>query len=458
MNDRYYPSYHFRPEKNWMNDPNGLIWREGMYHMFYQYNPFGDRWGTIHWGHAVSKDLIHWKELPIALYPSQEEGEIHCYSGCAVEKEGIPYLFYTSVGEGEREPEYGAQQWSAVSNDGMKTFRKLGKPAIPQSLHEGEKMSMWRDPFLWKEEEGWFAVLGGSSKGKGCLWLYRSRDLVHWEYLNRMFETEAYWLTECPNMIPFEGGTYLLLYSPLDAVRYCVGKLDRKNWSFQAERTGIFDHSIEKKGFYAPNTYLTDPKERKIVIGWISEADGLELKDRTGWAGMQSLPREVWLTDTGEVRVSPAKECEMLRKKRLLSWEDVKEAGKMECRSGSAEIVLSLEKGWSGAFEIWFFDSGDGQEFTRLFYAQDGRGLVLDRLHSTLYEEPGKQELACPIEEGEEQEIRIYLDRSVAEIFVGQKETITARIYPKLQESDRIRFSFSNGRSLRNLEVWELAL
>ena len=72
-----------------------------------------------------------------------------------------------------------------------------------------------------------------------------------------------------------------------------------------------------------------------------------------------------------------AKECEMLRKKRLLSWEDVKEAGEMECRSGSAEIVLSLEKGWSGAFEIWFFDSGDGQEFTRLFYAQDGEGWFL---------------------------------------------------------------------------------
>ena len=132
-----------------MNDPNGLIWREGMYHMFYQYNPFGERWGTIHWGHAVSKDLIHWKELPIALYPSREEGEIHCYSGCAVEKDGIPYLFYTSVGEGERGPEHGAQQWSAVSDDGMKTFRKLGKPAIPQSLHEGEMRSRWRDPFLW---------------------------------------------------------------------------------------------------------------------------------------------------------------------------------------------------------------------------------------------------------------------------------------------------------------------
>jgi beta-fructofuranosidase len=88
------PSYHFLPEKNWMNDPNGPIHINGDYHLFYQYNPNGDEWGSIHWGHAKSKDLIHWEQMPIALHPSPERGEDHCFSGCSVIQDGRPVIIY----------------------------------------------------------------------------------------------------------------------------------------------------------------------------------------------------------------------------------------------------------------------------------------------------------------------------------------------------------------------------
>src|SRR5207253_5855021 len=106
------PIYHLLPPGNWNNDPNGPIFYQGFYHMFYQYNPYGDGWGNMHWGHARSRDLAHWEHLPIALWPSKSLGEEHVFSGCAaVTKEGQLMLFYTSIGK--RLPE----QWAAIAED-----------------------------------------------------------------------------------------------------------------------------------------------------------------------------------------------------------------------------------------------------------------------------------------------------------------------------------------------------
>src|SRR5580765_20545 len=92
------PVYHFRPPANWMNDPNGPIYHKGYYHMFYQHNPYGDKWGNMHWGHARSRDLVRWEHLPIALWPSKEAGEEHVFSGCAlINDQGQPMIFYTSI-------------------------------------------------------------------------------------------------------------------------------------------------------------------------------------------------------------------------------------------------------------------------------------------------------------------------------------------------------------------------
>jgi beta-fructofuranosidase len=116
--------------------------------LFYQYNPYGDHWGTIHWGHVCSADLVHWEHLPIALHPSTEHGEVHCYSGCTVLDDGEPKILYTSVGEGERNAGTGAEQWLATSNDGMRTWMKYqGNPVMTAEIHGGVDIREWRDPF-----------------------------------------------------------------------------------------------------------------------------------------------------------------------------------------------------------------------------------------------------------------------------------------------------------------------
>ena len=174
------PHYHFLPPANWLNDPNGLIQWNGAYHMFYQYNPHGPFHGTIHWGHAVSTDLVHWEHLPIALAPTPDgPDEDGCWSGCAGADNGVPTLIYS----GNRG---GAQRAClATSSDGLLTWQKHPDnpviPAPPPGLHLVE----FRDHCVWREDGMWYQLIGAGIEGHGgTALLYRSADLRAWEYLH----------------------------------------------------------------------------------------------------------------------------------------------------------------------------------------------------------------------------------------------------------------------------------
>ena len=144
----YRPKYHFLPKANWMNDPNGPIFYKGEFHLFYQHNPYGEQWGNIHWGHAKSKDLVHWQHLPIALIPNHELGEEHCFSGCCVNNDGTPSIIYTSIGP-ERLPSTGAEQWMATSSDDMITWQKSPhNPLMTIDIHGDLDIREWRDPYI----------------------------------------------------------------------------------------------------------------------------------------------------------------------------------------------------------------------------------------------------------------------------------------------------------------------
>lgn len=212
------PAYHFQAPAYWMNDPNGPIYYQGEYHLFYQHNPYGENWGHMHWGHAKSRDLVHWQHLPIALAPSEDQGEEHCFSGSViVDENGIPRAFYTSIGPDT--PAYdGAVQWMAYSGDGMQTWTKYpGNPVLTEDLHGDLKILDWRDPYVWREKNAWYVVLGGHPKdGRGAAFLYQSPNLVDWKFLNILYQSkpedqEGNW--ECPNFFPL-GDKRVLVYSP----------------------------------------------------------------------------------------------------------------------------------------------------------------------------------------------------------------------------------------------------
>lgn len=478
--DYWKPAYHFRPEKNWMNDPNGPIYYQGEYHLFFQYNPNGDQWGTIHWGHAKSRNLLHWEMCQNALTPKPEWEEIHCYSGCAFLEDGIPTIYYTSVGAGKRGPEEGALQCGAISRDGMMSWERLQEPVLNRALHEsrGVHIAMWRDPFVWQEEDGTYALLGGTllekeaagmeeiEQGQGCLALYHKVKGGVWEFKNILMSSKQYYLLECPNMIPF-GEQYLLLYSPLDAVRYCIGTLDKTDWTFHVQKEGVFDHSIRKCGFYAPNTYLNDPCGRKIVIGWLSEADRAGLKHIRGWAGMQSVPRQVRL-ERGQLFISPVEEALGLRQKMLFSLEIKKEENKEEnkalsgllARGRALEICLSGIFREEGTLELGVFAKENGREETIIRCSRKEGGVTIDRTRSSLFADSVSEDVKAKLEpcHFELLCLRIYLDHSSLEIFVNDRVTLTARVYPSEEKSDGVYLRCMEGVELKELTIWELGL
>src|SRR5256885_8803699 len=188
VDDAHRPPYHFLSPSNWMNDPNGLIQWKGQYHLFYQYNPHGPFHGHIHWGHAVSSDLVHWTDLPIALTPTSGRADAYgCWSGCAIDNHGTPTLLYSGV--------HPQVVCLASGDEDLLTWHYYpGNPVIvgPPAELQARTGGDFRDPFVWREGDYWYLLMGSSIQGVGgAILLYRSVDLIHWDYLHPLLTGDA---------------------------------------------------------------------------------------------------------------------------------------------------------------------------------------------------------------------------------------------------------------------------
>ncbi|WP_178024411.1 GH32 C-terminal domain-containing protein [uncultured Paenibacillus sp.] len=457
------PVYHFTPPANWMNDPNGLLVYEGQYHLFYQYNPQGDQWGTIHWGHAASTDLVHWQHLPVALAPSVELGEVHCYSGCAViDDQGVPTLFYTSIGEGERNAETGAEQWMATSIDGLRTWVKSEtNPVLTLDLH-GEDLTVrdWRDPYVWKEGDRWLMVLGGSVQGKGCALLYESANLREWTFLHVLHTGEES-LWECPNAFRLQD-KMVLIYSPSDRVKYLVGTMGN-DLRFVKEQEGFVDHG-SWEGYYAPQSMLA-PDGRRILWGWLPDNARGEMTEIRGWSGVQSIPRTVELHPSKNTLIfKPVAELQVLRENPFELPKTILPQGEHELgiRGKAVEITAEFELTGSEAslgFEV--FRSPDGEEQTTLKFDIAGGRVVLDRSRSSQAKGVHAWELVAPYEmqrhKHKQLRVHLFIDHSIVEVFVNEELCLTGRVYPLREDSEGIRL-FVQGPSvtMKSLSAWNL--
>ncbi|MCM1113856.1 MAG: glycoside hydrolase family 32 protein [Clostridium sp.] len=291
--------YHFEPKHGWINDPNGLIYFKGKYHAFFQYNPNEPKWGPMHWGHAVSDDLIHWQELPIALKPDMYyENDGGCFSGSAVEKDGIMYLFYTSVSD-----KYGQTQSVAMSDDGI-NFRKYeGNPVIINPPCVGSKD--FRDPKVTFIDGKYYMVVGSGKDGVGKVLLYKSDDLLKWNYIGVLYENAEFGeVFECPDFFKL-GESYVLMFSKMisdmNKTQFVIGDFDGEKFypkSFQSPENG--------PEFYAPQTFQ-DNKGRRILIGWFYNW-GKEPDPDLSFAGALTIPREVKI-DNGKIHLFPVSEA-----------------------------------------------------------------------------------------------------------------------------------------------------
>lgn len=323
-NSRYRLGYHVIPKSGWINDPNGFTYFNGYYHIFYQHYPYAPEWDPMHWGHARSKDLVHWETLPIALTPGDTEDKDGCFSGTAIEKDGRLYLFYTGHHYyGDNDPDHFWQnQNMAYSDDGLHFTKYENNAIIPKA--PSDNTHHFRDPKVWKHNEHYYMIVGSQNTEElGRIIMYRSTDLLNWKYLGPVNEsngekTEGY-MWECPDLFELDD-KYVFLFSPqgMEAEKeqylnlfqngYFVGDLDYDTHTFSRGKFKELDHGHD---FYAPQT-MQAPDGRRILIGWMAMWESEMPEKEDGWSGALTLPRELYLKNE-HLYMKPVDEIKQLR-------------------------------------------------------------------------------------------------------------------------------------------------
>lgn len=453
-NDRYRPGCHFSPPSGWMNDPNGLIWWRGRYHLFYQHNPHEARWGFIHWGHAASDDLAHWSDLPIALAPEpgspRDDG---CWSGVAVDDHGVPTLIYTEARGGVQLP------YVATGSDDLITWRKHPRNPVIAGPPEGITVPGFRDHCVWREDEWWHQIIGSGIAGQGgACFLYRGRTLLEWEYLGPLCagsvgENDEMW--ECPDFFPL-GDRHALVVSPLPLNRamYLTGRYESHR--FFPEAYGEVDGS---RDFYAPQSFV-DERGRRIMFGWLREARDEAAQLAAGWSGAMSLPRLITPRADGRMGMTPAPDVEALRGAHIArAPHDLPPDTSLaldDLYGDMLEIAATIDPGAARQAGIAVFASPARDEETRIVYERAAGRLVIDRTRSG-GGHADSPSIALPLDPGDILDLRIFIDRSIVEVFANGHACLTARVYPTRSESDGVAL-FATGGAARVLsfDAWRL--
>lgn len=299
--------FHYKTKNGWVNDPNGLVFYKGYYHIFYQHCPDLEipNQQPMHWGHARTKDFLEWEELPVALYPDKSYDSKGCWSGTAIVKDDILYLFYASI-EGD---EYKQTVSMAYSKDGINFEKYENNPIIGSYPADGSHD--FRDPAVAYIDDTYYIVMasGHEATKTGRLLLYKSKNLTDWQYSGVMAEWEDCRFTECPSFVK-EGEKFVLSASvcPNDKPHY-----------FQIMYgdffEGVFTSEINAENDKGPDQYagqiFTDDKGRNILISWIPGWNyrGFAEKD----IGCMSLPREIIIKD-GKIKLYPVEEIQHILK------------------------------------------------------------------------------------------------------------------------------------------------
>ena len=423
--DSHYPQWHPAPVTGLMNDPNGFIWFAGRYHLFYQWNPLDCDHRYKCWGHWSSADLVHWQHEPMALMPDEEYDRNGCYSGSAVDNNGVLTLCYTGNVKFDDGSRTAWQCLATQQPDG--TFKKLG-PVL--ALPEGYTGHV-RDPKVWQHDGVWYMVLGAQDLQKrGKVLLFTSADLHHWASCGEIAGhgvnglTEAGYMWECPDLFDLDG-THVLICCPQGLARephrylntypatWTSGAFDHTRATFEHGELHELDAGFE---FYAPQTTVAEDG-RRILIGWMGLPDVEEeytnptAKDE-GWQHCLTIPREITLHD-GRLYQYPVEEMEALRgrcceidetQKNIEVWKPFE----LDLKLDSRKCRISV---------------GDD-----LMFEADGREACL-RLSEKAG--AGRKQRKAVIPSGRLKEIRMLVDTTAVEIYLNHGEVVfSTRYYP----------------------------
>ena len=416
--------YHFMPECGWMNDPNGLIYYKGKYHLFYQFYPYGPYWSAMHWGHAISDDLLNWEYLPVALAPSEpyddcQKGGI--FSGSAVTgKDGRLYLFYT--GTVISDDKVIKSQCMAVSEDGINFTKYQNNPIIDPT------MFVESDPKVWYKENKWYMIVGGEENHKGRAILYVSDDLEKWSYFGTILKSDgslgAMW--ECPDFYQL-GDKYVLTFSPMGSGDhtsvYLTGDFDYKTGKFDWHISGEMDWGFD---FYAPQSMVA-PDGRRLIVAWANEWEWMPLfKDwgptyQEGWCGFFNVIREVRMCKDGTLAFVPVEEMEKIRENKFTQREIQVTEKPQQLKAGDGisfemKFTLDLEETDEDRVELKL-RCGKEKETRCIFNLKNGE-LLVDRSCADGWS-VGTSRSVLKVSE-KSLDVHIFSDQSSLEIFTDQ--------------------------------------
>ena len=468
-NSRWYPRYHIAAPSGWINDPNGFSVFNGEYHFFYQHYPYDVKWGSMHWGHVVSKDLAHWEHLPIAIAPDKlYDASGGCFTGSAVAHDGKLYLMYTGHVDLPVPTQDGINrietQNIAVSDDGINFAKLAANPVLYVPADKGDiSPNDFRDPKVWKHGDKFYAVVGSRNKAEtiGLALLFESPDMENWTFKNIMARSEGNQgdMWECPNFAEIDGQDALIIspmnikaegkkFLNLQQSGYMLGKMNYDTGIFMHGEFDLLDYGFD---FYAPQILQT--AERCILIGWL-DMWGTPLPEQAdGWAGQMTVPRELNIRD-GKIISTPVKELELLRGEKV-SYENLSlaKATKLDGISGDVgELLATIDLTRSKNFSIELRRAGN--EKTVLSYDK-ATGIIKLNRDKSGQSLTGEREVK--IAPAAEMKLQIFLDRSSLEIFINEGEAVlSTRLYPKENAKDIIFVPTQGALSLKQVTFYNL--
>lgn len=458
--EKWRPIYHHTPAYGWMNDPNGLFYKDGLYHLYYQWNPYGSQWENMHWGHSVSRDLVHWENKGMALAPDAL-GTI--FSGCAVVDhentagfgKGAVVAFYTSAGESQT-------QSMAYSKDNGASFVKYdGNPVVTADVPD------FRDPHVfWHQETArWVMLLAAGQEMR----IYSSSNLKDWQYESAFGEGwgnhDGVW--ECPDLIklPVRGTNkekWMLICNinpggPFggNATQYFIGQFDGHRFTCedQPDETKWMDYG---KDHYAAITFDNAPDGRHILMAWMSNWQYANLVPTLQYRSANAVPCDIDLFEhAGKTYVgrTPAQELLALRGRRLLK-RSAAARRTFDAEKGAYELLVNINPSAAGQTRLSL--QNEKGERVVLTYDVAAATLSVDRTLSgeTDFSDAFKAVTTAPVR-GQISGLRIFVDKSSVEVFDADgRLSLTHLVFPT-QPYNTLLLQNSRGNEA-DVEVYEL--
>lgn len=457
------PQFHFASPSGWINDPNGFSFYNGKIHLFFQYYPYENIWGPMHWGHVTSTDFLNWRPEKVAFAPDESYDCGGCFSGTAIEDAGKHVIVYTGV------TSINSPQTQCVAVGDGETYTKLDtNPIITEKdvpfefVHEH-----FRDPKIWKDGDTYYLLTGLRSKEKGGMFvLFKSHDYKSgWKFAavsdESDFKLGVMW--ECPDMFSLDGKT-VAIFSPQEIKAGCpkgfnegnnsaymIGSFDKSTCKFLRDvlpasdaTAAMLDYGID---FYAPQT-MSMPDGRRVLIGWMQNWEVKITPPEYPWTGMMTLPRELHIKD-GWLYQTPVREFDLLRGEvvtKVVATADGASASEITSASGAifagrhCEVDFEIENDASASekFEIRFAQSKDGETFVSLFFDAKMKTLTFDRSHISI---PGKifsRTMELPEPKNGKFTFRCILDTCSLEVFINGGQAVFSNIFFIPIEHDEI--------------------